>query len=116
MQGIGGALKECNERRCGLADADPAGKDGAVARARLHRAPQVWPLRIGFADSGTIIASRVLELDPPWLPRGEDAARACAGFEGHLDMLAAALDGLPIRFPVPHFLAARNGYNKILEG
>lgn len=105
-------------------------------------------VRIDFADSGTTIASTVLELDPPrllayswssgneparplrWelsavadgtklvltlrLPAGEDAARACAGFDTHLEMLAAALEGVPMRFPMPHFLAARRAYQKLL--
>lgn len=41
------------------------------------------------------------------LPGGEDAAKACAGWDAHLQMLLAALEGVPIRFPVDHFLAAR---------
>lgn len=44
------------------------------------------------------------------LPAGEDPARACAGFEGHLEMLAAALEGVPIRFPFDLFLQARAAY------
>lgn len=48
------------------------------------------------------------------LPAAEDAAKACAGFEGHLEMLAAALEGAPIKFPVDLFLAARGGYRKLL--
>ena len=38
------------------------------------------------------------------LPSGEDIAKACAGFDAHLEMLAAALEGVPIRFPVDFFL------------
>lgn len=105
-------------------------------------------VRIDFADSGTVIESTVLELDPPrlleyswssgkepqrplrWelnavadgtkllltvrLPAGEDAAKACAGFEGHLEMLVAALEGVPIKFPVDLFLKARRGYQEML--
>lgn len=48
-------------------------------------------------------------------PAGEDAARACAGFEGHLEMLAAALEGVPIKFPFDLFLQARGAYRKQLE-
>lgn len=44
------------------------------------------------------------------LPAEEDAAKACAGFAAHLEMLAAALEGVPIRFPVDHFLEARRSY------
>ncbi len=44
------------------------------------------------------------------IPAGEDAAKACAGFEGHLEMLAAALEGVSIKFPFDLFLAARAAY------
>ncbi|MEO8839258.1 MAG: SRPBCC family protein [Herbaspirillum sp.] len=47
------------------------------------------------------------------IPVGEDAARACAGFEGHLEMLAAALEGVPIHFPVDLFLKARRAYQEL---
>lgn len=49
-------------------------------------------------------------------PAGEDAAKACAGFEGHLEMLAAALEGVPIKFPFDLFLQARAAYAKQLQG
>ncbi|MFA5663910.1 SRPBCC domain-containing protein [Castellaniella sp.] len=48
------------------------------------------------------------------VPAGEDPAKACAGFEGHLDMLAAALEGVPIKFPFERFLQARAAYNQQL--
>ncbi|MEO7065468.1 MAG: SRPBCC family protein [Rhodanobacter sp.] len=48
-------------------------------------------------------------------PAGEDPAKACAGFEGHLEMLAAALEGVPIKFPFDLFLQARAAYTKQLE-
>lgn len=44
------------------------------------------------------------------VPDSEDAARAAAGFEAHLDMLAAALEGVPIKFPFPRFKAMRDVY------
>ena len=47
-------------------------------------------------------------------PAGEDAAKACAGFEGHLDMLAGALEGVPIKFPFQRFLDARAAYKQQL--
>ena len=43
-------------------------------------------------------------------PAGEDAGRACAGFAAHLDMLAAALMGVPIKFPFERFKAARDAF------
>jgi len=44
------------------------------------------------------------------IPHGEDAARAFAGFEAHLDMLEAALEGVPVKFPFLDFKAAREAY------
>lgn len=43
-------------------------------------------------------------------PDDEDVARSCAGFDAHLDMLEAALEGVAIRFPFPRFLAYREAY------
>jgi len=107
-------------------------------------------VRIDFADSGTVIDSRVTAFEDgrllaySWssgseperpmrwdlapvdggtrltltlqIPANEDAAKACAGFEGHLDMLAAALEGVPIKFPFQRFLQARGAYQAQLAG
>jgi uncharacterized protein YndB with AHSA1/START domain len=107
-------------------------------------------VRIDFADSGTLIDSKVLALDPQRLleyswssgdeparplrwelnpvgagtqlvltvrtPAGEDAPKACAGFEAHLDMLAGALEGVPIKFPFQRYLDARKHYQQQLGG
>src|SRR5690606_12739632 len=42
-----------------------------------------------------------------------DIANACAGFDAHLEMLAAALEGVPIHFPVDHYLEARRAYQAL---
>lgn len=47
------------------------------------------------------------------VPAGEDVAKACAGFDAHLEMLAAALEGVPIRFPLDHFIEARRVYRAL---
>ena len=44
------------------------------------------------------------------IPEGEDAGRACAGWVAHLEMLAAALEGAPMKFPFDRFKAAREVY------
>ncbi|WP_293362543.1 SRPBCC family protein [Phenylobacterium sp.] len=44
------------------------------------------------------------------VPEGEDAGRACAGWEAHLEMLEAALEGVPIKFPFETFKAWRDAY------
>ncbi|MGE0624102.1 MAG: SRPBCC family protein [Pseudomonadales bacterium] len=49
-------------------------------------------------------------------PVDEDVARSCAGWEAHLMMLLAAIEGVPIRFPFERFQATRAEYNKQLNG
>lgn len=44
------------------------------------------------------------------LPLDDVVARSCAGWEAHLDMLAAALMGVPIKFPFDRFKSARAAY------
>lgn len=46
------------------------------------------------------------------LPANEDPTKACAGFEGHLEMLAAALEDVPIKFPFDLYLQARRVYQQ----
>lgn len=60
-------------------------------------------------DGGTRLGLQVQ------VPAGEDASKACAGFEAHLEMLAAALEGVPIHFPFQHYLAARKAYQAQLD-
>ena len=44
------------------------------------------------------------------IPQTEDIARSCAGWEAHLLMLHAALEGVPIKFPFDRFKATREAY------
>lgn len=48
-------------------------------------------------------------------PDDEDIARSCAGWEAHLMMLLAAIEGVPIKFPFERFQATRAEYNKQLN-
>jgi hypothetical protein len=51
------------------------------------------------------------------VPDGEDAGRSAAGWAAHLEMLAAALAGAPIKFPFEVFKAARDSYRaQLAEG
>jgi len=50
------------------------------------------------------------------IPDGEDPSRACAGWEAHLQMLEAALEGVPIKFPFERFKAAREAYRAKVAG
>ncbi len=47
------------------------------------------------------------------LPATEDVAKVCAGFDAHLEMLAAALEGVPIHFPVDYYLQRRRAYHEL---
>jgi uncharacterized protein YndB with AHSA1/START domain len=49
------------------------------------------------------------------LPGDEDIVKAAAGWDAHLEMLLAALEGVPIRFPVDHFIEARRFYGDQLQ-
>ncbi len=49
------------------------------------------------------------------LPEGEDISKACAGFDAHLEMLAAALEDVPLKFPFQTYLDARKTYQAQLE-
>jgi uncharacterized protein YndB with AHSA1/START domain len=64
------------------------------------------PLRFenAIAPGGTRLALTVS------IPASEDAPRTAAGFEAHLEMLAAALEGVPIKFPFPLFKELRGAY------
>lgn len=44
-------------------------------------------------------------------PDDEDMARSCAGWEAHLMMLLAAIEGVPIKFPFERFQSTREIYN-----
>ena len=49
-------------------------------------------------------------------PDDEDIARSCAGWEAHLMMLLAAIEGVPIKFPFERFQSTREHYNQQLAG
>ena len=48
------------------------------------------------------------------VPGEEDVARSCAGWEAHLMMLLAAIEGVPIKFPFERFQQTRAAYNEML--
>lgn len=69
------------------------------------------PVRWELQADGPAATRLVLTLT---VPAGEDAGRAAAGWEAHLEMLAAALEDVPIKFPFEHFKAAREAYRALL--
>lgn len=68
--------------------------------------PVRWVLKPSAAGTELTLTVRT--------PPGEDPGRACAGWEAHLAMLAAALDGAPIAFPFERFKAAREAYRPLV--
>jgi uncharacterized protein YndB with AHSA1/START domain len=50
------------------------------------------------------------------MPDDEDVARNCAGWEAHLLMLIAAIEGVPIKFPFQRFQETRAAYRDRLAG
>ncbi len=67
--------------------------------------PLRWELNVVEGGTQLLLTLR--------LPATEDVAKACAGFDAHLEMLAAALEGVPIRFPVDYFLSRRRVYEAL---
>ena len=62
--------------------------------------PLRWRLRaVGPAETRLLLSVTT--------PEADDPARALAGWDAHLEMLAAALEGVPIKFPFQHFQAVR---------
>jgi uncharacterized protein YndB with AHSA1/START domain len=64
------------------------------------------PVRWELAAAGEATALTLIQRTP----LDEDPGRACAGWEAHLEMLQAALEGVPIKFPFESFKAARDAY------
>lgn len=62
--------------------------------------PLRWRLRAVGPDETRLLLSVTT-------PDADDPARALAGWDAHLEMLAAALEGVPIKFPFDHFQAVR---------
>lgn len=48
------------------------------------------------------------------IPEDEDIARSCAGWEAHLMMLLAAIEGVSIKFPFERFQATRAAYKEMV--
>ena len=69
------------------------------------------PMRWTVSPLGGASSRLTLSL---FIPDHEDVARSCAGFEAHLDMLAAALEDVPIKFPFERFKSAREAYGRRL--
>ncbi len=47
------------------------------------------------------------------LPDDDRVAVSCAGWDAHLEMLTAALEGINIHFPADRFRQAREGFSQL---
>lgn len=74
-----------------------AGSSASSAGARER--PLCWILEDHGASTRITLALS--------LAKADDAAKACAGWAAHLEMLAAYLEGVPISFPLQQFKAYR---------
>lgn len=70
--------------------------------------PVRW--EVAPTDGGTRLTLTVA------VPRGEDIARACAGWEAHLMMLLGAIEGVPMKFPFERFKSTREAYRALVAG
>ncbi|MBS0293345.1 MAG: hypothetical protein JSR16_07480 [Proteobacteria bacterium] len=80
------------------------GFEGRLARRFGREAER--PMRWELAPAGAG-ATPTLTLQ---IPASEDAAKAGAGLEGHLDMLETAWEGVPIECPFQRFPTARSAH------
>lgn len=69
--------------------------------------PLRWKLDVVEAGTQLLLTLR--------LPATENVAKACAGFDAHLEMLAAALEGIPIRFPLDYYVKRRRAYEALQQ-
>ena len=101
------------------------GQSGAPIDSRVtHWEPQAR-LGYGWNSGAEPVRSLVFDLEPApegtalrltvRLPPSEDAPRALAGWACHLEMLAAALAGVPISFPFVQFKAYRAAFGERLQ-
>ena len=68
--------------------------------------PVRWETRAQGGGTQLVLTLRV--------PLTEDIARSCAGWEAHLLMLLAAIEGAPIKFPFERFKATREAYKALV--
>ncbi len=101
------------------------GESGAVIDSRVSAVAAPRLLEYSWSTPGEPLRPLRWELEPIGpttllqlglsVPANEDAARAAAGWAAHLDMLQAALIGVPTKFPFDVFRVARDGYREQLS-
>lgn len=112
------ALVEGGEAKLNFTDS------GIVIDSRVSAIAEPRLLEYSWSGPGEPLRPVRWELDPEEngtrlsltlrIPESEDAARACAGWEAHLEMLAAALEGVPVKFPFMRFKAMREAYKALI--
>ncbi len=101
------------------------GESGAVIDSRVTAFAPLRLLEYSWSTPGEPTRPLRWDLEPLGpttvltlrltVPAGEDAGRAAAGFAAHLEMLQAALIGIPTKFPFAVFKAARDAYREQVE-
>jgi uncharacterized protein YndB with AHSA1/START domain len=97
---------------------------GTVIDSRVSAFEPGRTLEFSWSQPGEPLRPVRWELDPDVsgarltltikTPLGEDAGKACAGWDAHMAMLVAALAGAPIAFPFEVFKAAREAYKPLV--
>ncbi len=97
---------------------------GIVIDSKVSAVEAPWLLEYSWSGPGEPLRPVRWELRPDGgatrlvltlrIPVGEDWARACAGWEAHLEMLAAALEGVPVKFPFARFKEMREAYKRLM--
>ena len=101
------------------------GESGAVIDSRVSAFEPLRLLEYSWSTPGEPLRPLRWVLEPIGpttllqlrlsVPLKEDAGRAAAGWAAHLEMLQAALIGVPAKFPFEVFKAARDGYREQLS-
>jgi uncharacterized protein YndB with AHSA1/START domain len=112
------------EARVGGAARLDFGDSGVVIDSEVSEAAPGRVLEYSWSSPGEPLRPLRWSLEPidGWTqltltlrqPASEDIGRSCAGWEAHLEMLAAALEGVPMKFPFERFKAARDAYRALL--
>jgi uncharacterized protein YndB with AHSA1/START domain len=102
------------------------GDSGVVIDSQVSACEPMHVLEYSWSSPGEPMRPVRFELEPVGpvcrltltltTPASEDAGRSAAGWAAHLEMLAAALAGVPIKFPFEVFKAARDAYRAELAG
>lgn len=100
------------------------GNSGCPIDSTLTRYEPPWQLSYSWSHEGQPLRPVTWELKEEGnetrltltldLPDDERVAIACAGWDAHLEMLMAALEGIAIHFPAGRFQQARQAFSELV--